>query len=237
MPSAVSDQGPSDLRRACSGSSDSRISLSMDLRASSWLARAVLLCASLSCFRGVFDGLEADRGESMHSGARCARRAPEWNCCGLALRLAASQFLDLLLVRAAGRGPLGLGSCLLAGGALHFFPFCLVFNLGGVCHGFLFRCYRIWPVFPVDMPSYVNSPPCAIQGIPAGSPPASLFFPLAGPSRPITAAKPNHAKPTRFTCGATAHRPANRDSRRANTWRASVDDLTGQGVWSHPERK
>jgi hypothetical protein len=43
MPSAVSDQGPSDFFSAFSGSSDSRISLSMDLRASSWLGRAVLL--------------------------------------------------------------------------------------------------------------------------------------------------------------------------------------------------
>ncbi len=43
MPRAVSDQGPSDFLSACSGSSDSRISLSMDLQASSWLGSAVLL--------------------------------------------------------------------------------------------------------------------------------------------------------------------------------------------------
>ena len=43
MPSAVSDHGPSDFFSACSGSSESRISLSMDLRASSWLGSAVLL--------------------------------------------------------------------------------------------------------------------------------------------------------------------------------------------------
>jgi hypothetical protein len=43
MPSAVSDQGPSDFFSALSGSSDSRISLSMDLRASSWLGSAILL--------------------------------------------------------------------------------------------------------------------------------------------------------------------------------------------------
>jgi len=41
MPSAVSDQGPSVFLRHWPGSSDSRISLSMDLRASSWLARVV----------------------------------------------------------------------------------------------------------------------------------------------------------------------------------------------------
>src|ERR1039457_6537373 len=43
MPSAVSDHGPRVFFRECSGSSDSRISLSIDLRASSWLGRAVLL--------------------------------------------------------------------------------------------------------------------------------------------------------------------------------------------------
>jgi len=43
IPSAVSDHGPSDFLSACSGSSDSRISLSMDLQASSWLGRAVFL--------------------------------------------------------------------------------------------------------------------------------------------------------------------------------------------------
>jgi hypothetical protein len=43
MPRAVRDQGPRVFLRACPGSSDSRISLSMDLRASSWLARVILL--------------------------------------------------------------------------------------------------------------------------------------------------------------------------------------------------
>jgi len=43
MPSEVSDQGPSDFLSAWVGSSESRISLSMDLRASSWLGRVVLL--------------------------------------------------------------------------------------------------------------------------------------------------------------------------------------------------
>jgi hypothetical protein len=41
MPRAVSDHGPSDFLRACSGSSESRISLSMDLQASSWLGSEV----------------------------------------------------------------------------------------------------------------------------------------------------------------------------------------------------
>src|SRR5271155_4008770 len=38
MPSAVSDQGPSDLLSRCSGCSESEISLSMDLQQRSWLS-------------------------------------------------------------------------------------------------------------------------------------------------------------------------------------------------------
>ena len=37
MPRAVSDHGPSVLRRRCSGCSDSVMSLSMDLQHSNWL--------------------------------------------------------------------------------------------------------------------------------------------------------------------------------------------------------
>jgi hypothetical protein len=43
MPSAVSDHGPSDFFNANSGSIESASSLSMDLRATSWLSRSVLL--------------------------------------------------------------------------------------------------------------------------------------------------------------------------------------------------
>ena len=39
MPRAVSDHGPSVFFSRCSGSSDSEISLSMDLHAKSWFAR------------------------------------------------------------------------------------------------------------------------------------------------------------------------------------------------------
>jgi len=42
MPSAVSDQGPRVFFRRCSGSSESEISLSMDLHAKSWFASAKL---------------------------------------------------------------------------------------------------------------------------------------------------------------------------------------------------
>jgi hypothetical protein len=43
MPSAVSDHGPRVFLSRCSGSSESEISLSIDLRAKSWLGSAVLL--------------------------------------------------------------------------------------------------------------------------------------------------------------------------------------------------
>jgi len=42
MPSAVSDHGPSVFFSRCSGSSESEISLSMDLHAKTWLARGTL---------------------------------------------------------------------------------------------------------------------------------------------------------------------------------------------------
>ncbi len=45
MPSAVSDQGPRVFFRECAGSAESLISLSIDLRASSWLGSAHLLVA------------------------------------------------------------------------------------------------------------------------------------------------------------------------------------------------
>jgi hypothetical protein len=43
MPNAVSDHGPRLFFNECSGSSESRRSLSIDLRASSWLGSAALL--------------------------------------------------------------------------------------------------------------------------------------------------------------------------------------------------
>jgi hypothetical protein len=42
IPSAVSDHGPSDFFRLCSGCSASDMSLSIDLQQRSWLSREVL---------------------------------------------------------------------------------------------------------------------------------------------------------------------------------------------------
>ncbi|MGO9324109.1 MAG: hypothetical protein ACLP07_06070 [Terracidiphilus sp.] len=46
MPSAVSDHGPRLFFSACSGSSESLMSLSIDLRAKNWLGSAGLLHSS-----------------------------------------------------------------------------------------------------------------------------------------------------------------------------------------------
>ena len=51
----------------------------------------------------------------------------------LALGLAARQLPNLLLVGAARGGALGLGSRLLAGGALQFLALCCVGNALGIC--------------------------------------------------------------------------------------------------------
>src|SRR5271157_1396478 len=51
MPRAVSDHGPSVFFSRCSGSSDSAISLSMDLHAKSWFARLTLRECWNGCLR------------------------------------------------------------------------------------------------------------------------------------------------------------------------------------------
>ena len=51
MPRAVSDHGPSVFFSRCSGSSESEISLSMDLHAKSWFARLTLRECRNGCLR------------------------------------------------------------------------------------------------------------------------------------------------------------------------------------------
>jgi len=163
MPRAVSDQGPRVFLSACSGSSDSRMSLSMDLRASSWLGRAVLLgqrvlvsgleagppmpeqlCRSVQDWPGMLGARvgEPEREFGGKNGAGRprgpARGSAVWEPGALALADAAHQLLQLFLVGAARSGALGLGGGLFAGRALHFFPLLAVFNLGCICH-----CYPL----------------------------------------------------------------------------------------------
>jgi hypothetical protein len=61
MPRAVSDQGPSVFFSRCSGSSESEMSLSIDLRESSWLASALLLGRIAVERRSVFITRQKDR--------------------------------------------------------------------------------------------------------------------------------------------------------------------------------
>jgi hypothetical protein len=56
MPSAVSDHGPRVFLRQCPGSSESRMSLSIDLRASSWLGREDLLDSPCGV---IYDSIQA----------------------------------------------------------------------------------------------------------------------------------------------------------------------------------
>lgn len=76
----------------------------------------------------------------MEKGSECAilvddaGTLPRSQSESLALRLAASQLFDLLLLLPARSSPLGLGSGLFTGGAFQFLAFQLVFNFGGVCH-------------------------------------------------------------------------------------------------------
>ena len=121
MPSAVSDHGPSVFFSACSGSSESRISLSIDLRASSWLGSAVLLFRRFE----VLIRREAPPVEKQPPGT--PRASPTAST-------AACQFLQLLLVLAARSGAFRLGCGFLASGALYLLAFQLIFDLGGICH-------------------------------------------------------------------------------------------------------
>ena len=73
MPRAVSEPGPRVLRRLCSGSSDSRISLSIDFLANSW-DRCVLPQAAVStASEGKLTGRD---GDAISERAAAARSVP-----------------------------------------------------------------------------------------------------------------------------------------------------------------
>jgi hypothetical protein len=63
IPSPVSDHGPSVFFSRCSGSSDSEISLSMDLHAKSWFGRSMLPVESDSWIQTETAGRGQVRGE------------------------------------------------------------------------------------------------------------------------------------------------------------------------------
>jgi hypothetical protein len=69
MPSAVSDHGPRLFFSERPGSSDSRMSLSIDLRASSWLGSSVLLTSQGKSFaRGILSQNTSPSGRGRSSG-------------------------------------------------------------------------------------------------------------------------------------------------------------------------
>jgi len=112
MPKAVSETGPSVLRRARSGRSDSAISLSIDLVAKICLGSVELLQA-----------------KSTGSGRqrKCIGRS-------LALGLAARSLLDLGLVFAARSGAGALGWSSLTRRALDLLALNLVCDAFCICH-------------------------------------------------------------------------------------------------------
>jgi hypothetical protein len=131
MPSAVSDHGPRLFFSACSGSSESLMSLSIDLRAKNWLGSAGLL-AEVS-----------EQWSVIRVRSSALAGADHWPLTTdhsflLTLRLAADHLLDFLLERAAGGGALGLGGGFFARCALELFALRFVFNLCGVGHDNLF---------------------------------------------------------------------------------------------------
>src|SRR5579859_3335431 len=102
MPSAVRDHGPNVFCRRCPGDSASEISLSMDLQQKSWLSEVrttspVFAGGSLAagCAKGLFSPEPCGRHLA---GLRTLGRLSAFHAC-LGLRLAASQFLDLGLLR------------------------------------------------------------------------------------------------------------------------------------------
>src|SRR5690348_8585477 len=109
IPSEVSETGPRVLRNLRSGSSDSAISLSMDLQQKAWRGRVRLLCWK-NAIRGVYSEKPAVNAPPIHANRRGT---------SLPLALAAHQFLHFFLVGAAWGRPGGLGSGLFARRALY----------------------------------------------------------------------------------------------------------------------
>src|SRR5579863_9395921 len=97
MPRAVSDTGPRVFFSRRSGSSESEISLSIDLQQKSWLSEVRMVAAG-----SVGDGDKRWFFSSERVSGMGARPMPFDHKPGLAFRLAASQFLDLALFRSAG---------------------------------------------------------------------------------------------------------------------------------------
>jgi len=119
MPSEVSDTGPSVLRRACAGSCDSLINLSIDLRAKSCPAYLP------TTFCPVDDCSSSCSLLYYRIGARNRL---------FALRLAARQFLHFCLLCTPWLGAFALWCGLLTCCALNFFALYFVCDAFCICH-------------------------------------------------------------------------------------------------------
>ena len=141
MPSAVSDTGPSVFFRACSGCSDSEISLSIDFVRKICLASALAPqckkmvrgvtsahCISESAFETCLASSKAEAANLRRYSAQRDR---------LPLALAARGLADLGFVRATRSGALSLGCRGLACCALYLLALLCVGNALGICHEFL----------------------------------------------------------------------------------------------------
>ena len=147
MPSAVSDHGPSVFFRLCSGFSESRISLSIDLRHSSWLASGKLLAReSLVRTKSVVadevssnPSLDCSSSEYKSAGGAAGRfprlrqkpAHPALTCASPGPRAA---FFSFCLFSPRGVVRLALGAAFLRAARFSFFRFLHIFNCRGICH-------------------------------------------------------------------------------------------------------
>ena len=142
MPSAVSETGPSVFFKACSGLSDSEISLSID-----FVAKICLASALAPAYRRIGAGrfncsCVSESERDCHHAVSGARNrilsAPESaNYCPaecLPLALAAGGLPDLGLVFATSACARALRGRLLPCCALYFFALDFVGNALGICH-------------------------------------------------------------------------------------------------------
>jgi hypothetical protein len=134
IPSAVSDTGPSVFFNACSGFSDSEISLSIDLVRKICLASA-LAPAYRRIGAGRFNCTCDARTVVIIKPEHCnSQRCSAPARFSLPLALAARGLLDLSLVRATRAGARTLGCCLLACCALYLLALLFIGNALGICH-------------------------------------------------------------------------------------------------------
>ena len=146
MPSAVSDHGPSVFFSACAGSSESLMSLSIDLRASSWLGRADLLEGQLSDLASAVNAqlwsLRARAQQLQRSGLELKRTAKS---CFYRFDWPRTIFFTFFFVEPRGVVRLALGAAFLRAARFIFFRSVLssIFLVSATCNLFHCNLFRI----------------------------------------------------------------------------------------------